>query len=566
MSNLLEKASILLTPTAYDEERMLTAKPVNNFGNQIVPGFNFEDSSLWTIGTGASISNGQANFVGSQAQVFRNDQPFLDYNTKYQITYEVVLSNTSQGLHTNRGGTCLPLDLPSSVGVHTVYATSNSSGGRSFSIGTRAGLPLADITISYYSIKKVIGGDFSFTRSSIATRVNSSSLIGSIASSLPRINFLNGCGHLLAEPQKTNTATYSNDFSQGTNFNSGNRTLSDCVLSTSQGIAPDGTNTAQKLTDNNNGGTGAISLNSFGAGLTSDTDSTVSMFVKKDTVRYFVIKFVNFDTNQETSFDLDTGIVNRGTGVMTNYGNGWYRCSATFSTTTDLVGAIQFLITNDSSSTGGNLRDGSNSTFLWGYQAEENSFASSYIPTVAFPVTRSFEKFLDSGNSDLINHVEGVVYFNARFLEKTSRNFAKPISISDGTGVNSNTVYLMRIRNSQDTFQVNVKNPDSSGGGTAVTIPNCDEFFKIAIRYKTGETKVFLNGVQQGPTRTFSFSLNPFTKLNLSNATGSEQFEGELKAAAIFKEALSNDELECLTGSGFDSFDILARENGYTII
>ena len=427
--------------------------------------------------------------------------------------------------------------------------------------------PTAISAASLHCIKpNTATGDFSFSRLSTATRVNSSGLIESVAASFPRINFLSGTGHVLLEPQSTNTATYSNDFSQGTNFNSGNRTLSDCVLSTSQGIAPDGTNTAQKLTDNNNGGTGAISLNSFGAGLTSDTDSTVSMFVKKDTVRYFVIKFSNFDTNQETSFDLDTATVNRGTGVMTNYGNGWYRCSSTFSTTTDLVGAIQFLITNDSSSTGGNLRDGSNSTFVWGYQAEEKSFASSYIPTSGATVTRGFEKCLNSGDSNLINHVEGVVYFNGRFLERTSNNFAKPISIGDGTGVNSNTVYLMRIRNSQDTFQINVKNPDGSGGGASVTIPNCDEFFKIAIRYKSGETKVFLNGVQQGPTRTFSFSLNPFTKLNLSNAVSSEQLEGELTATAIFKEALDNDELECLTGSGFDSFTALAEAGSYTII
>ena len=94
-------------------------------------------------------------------------------------------------------------------------------------------------------------GDFSFTRATTATRVNSSGLIEDVAASFPRIDFTGGTGHVLMESASTNTATYSNDFSQGTNFNSGNRTLSDCVLSTSQGTAPDGTNTAQKLTDSN---------------------------------------------------------------------------------------------------------------------------------------------------------------------------------------------------------------------------------------------------------------------------------------------------------------------------
>ena len=427
--------------------------------------------------------------------------------------------------------------------------------------------PTAISAASLHCIKpNTATGDFSFSRLSTATRVNSSGLIESVAASFPRINFLSGTGHVLLEPQSTNTATYSNDFSQGTNFSSGNRILSDSVLSANQGTAPDGTNTAQKITDNNNGGTGSIAISSFGTTLNSGTDSTVSMFVKKDTVRYFVIRFLNFDTTVDASFDLDTGIVNRGTGVMTDYGNGWYRCSTTFNTTTDLVGGIQFLITNSSSGNGGNLRDGSNSTFIWGYQAEESSFATSYIPTVASTVTRTVDKSINSGDSSLINHVEGVIYFNARFLNRISNGFKKPISISDGTGVNSNVIYLMRINNSEDSFNMTLKNSSGVGGGAAFTIPSSDEFFKLAISYKSGETKVFLNGVQQGNTRTFTFSLNPFTKLNLTNAVSSEEFNGELTAAAVFKEALDNDELECLTGSGFDSFTALAEAGSYTII
>ena len=43
-------------------------------------------------------------------------------------------------------------------------------------------------------------------------------------------------------------------------------------------------------------------------------------------------------------------------------------------------------------------------------------------------------------------------------------------------------------------------------------------------------------------------------------------FFGKTKCVAVFKEALNNDELECLTGEGYDSFNALALANNYTII
>ena len=233
-------------------------------------------------------------------------------------------------------------------------------------------------------------GDFDFTRSTTATRENSSGNIESVAANLPRIDYLGGTGHILLEPQSTNTATYSNDFTQGDIFvQSGNPALTNSALSTNQSTAPDGTTTANKLTDNNDGATGAIGVQYSSTHLTSGEASTFSIFVKKDTVRYFIINFANYDTSQNTSFDLDTGTVNRGTGVMTDYGGGWYRCSATFTTTTDLIGAVKFFITENASGTGGTTRNGTNSTFLWGIQAEEQSFPTSYIPTSGSTATRN---------------------------------------------------------------------------------------------------------------------------------------------------------------------------------
>ena len=559
MSNLLEKASILLTPTAYSDGTLHSVKPVQTFSNELITNGDFATDTNWTKFSNATISGGTANLPNASAAV-RQIESGLETNKNYKITYDVISSSGNNVLFTTRGGTCLRVDLPSSVGTHTVFARTDSTGGDEFFISVKTFS--ASAVIDNVSVKKVTEGDFDFTRATTATRVNSSGLIESVASGLPRIDFLGGTGQILLEPQSTNTATYSNDFTQGTNFNSGGRTLSDCVLSANQGTAPDGTNTAQKLTDNNNGATGAISLDSFGAGLTSATDSTVSMFVKKDTVRYFVIKFSNFDTNQETSFDLDTATVNRGTGVMTNYGNGWYRCSATFSTTTDLVGAIQFLITNSSSTTGGNLRDGSNSTFVWGYQAEEKSFASSYIPAVASTVTRNKDEANSSGDTSLINSTEGVLYAEIAALENDS--IARNIAL--GSGGIANTVEIFYNTGSQTIhFRVRANN-SVIGSVTGGTVTDRTQFAKVAIKYKSGEIKGFINGVQVlSATDSFTFS-DDLSELAFDRGSGSNDFEGKVKCVAVFKEALDNDELECLTGSGFDSFTALAEAGSYTII
>ena len=558
MSNLLDRASILLSPTAVSDDTLHSVKPVRTFSNELITNGSFDADTNWTKFSDATISGGTANLPNATAAVRQNG--VLENNKNYKITYDVISSSGNNVLFTTRGATCLTVDLPSSVGTHTVFARSNSTGGAEFFISVKAFS--ASAVVDNVSVKKVTHADFDFTRATTATRVNSSGLIESVASGLPRIDFLSGTGHVLMEPASTNTATYSNDFSQGTNFNSGNRILSDSVLSANQGTAPDGTNTAQKITDNNNGGTGSIAISSFGTTLNSGTDSTVSMFVKKDTVRYFVIRFLNFDTTVDASFDLDTGIVNRGTGVMTDYGNGWYRCSTTFNTTTDLVGGIQFLITNSSSGNGGNLRDGSNSTFVWGYQAEYSSFATSYIPTTTSTVTRNKDEAGSSGDSSLMSSTEGTIY--AEFAALADEGTTRSISLSDGT---SNNRLLLGPHSAAGGCLVNIKTGNVLQVSENVVLSTITDFNKVAIRYKANDVVVFRNGELAASDTSVSLgSADTFTSLQFDAGAGSSDFSGKVKCVAVFKEFLDNDELECLTGSGFDSFTALAEAGSYTII
>ena len=64
-------------------------------------------------------------------------------------------------------------------------------------------------------------GDFDFSRSGSATRINSQGLIETVSNGQSRLNYpmidgkVVGCPSLLLEPQRTNLLEYSEDFTQG---------------------------------------------------------------------------------------------------------------------------------------------------------------------------------------------------------------------------------------------------------------------------------------------------------------------------------------------------------------
>ena len=536
MSNLLSKASIILTPTAYSEGTLHSIKPLQTLGSELVTNGDFATDSDWNKGDGWIISGGTANCDGSQSATtnFSQSNVISDQSKTYRVEFTLSnyvagsikskISNDAQGANRSANGNFV--DFLSGMNNNSLNFTATSD-----FIGS----------IDNVSVKEVIDADFEFTRSTTATRENSSGNIESVAANLPRIDYLGGTAHILLEPQSTNTATYSNDFTQGDIFNgSNNPSLTSSVLSANQSTSPDGTNTAQKLTDNNDGGTGSIVLNYHSTIFTSGEASTISIFVKKDTVRYFRISITNLDTSQATSFDLDTGLVNDGTGVMTDYGDGWYRCSATITTTTDLMGSVQFSISNNPTVSGGNLRNGTKSTFLWGLQAEELSFPTSYIPTSGSTVTRSADAANNSGSSDLISSTEGVLYAEISALANSGDS--RFISLSDGTNQN---IVLLGYVSTDNRIRIFIKSNNSTSSNSTLTTITATDFNKIAVKYKENDFALWVNGTE---TFTDSSGSAPIGLNDLSfNFNSSDRFFGKVKCIAVFKEALTDAQLAALT-------------------
>ena len=414
-------------------------------------------------------------------------------------------------------------------------------------------------------------GDFSFTRLTTSTRVNSSGLIESVSGSFPRIDFLGGTGHVLLEPQSTNTATYSNDFTQGDIFNgSTDPSLSDTILTATQGTAPDGTNSAQLLKDDSDGGSGQTSLDYFSVNVVSDNFNTVSIFVKKSLSNNFIyMQTAGYDsgTSDRSWFDIQNGTLgttsSEHTTKIEDYGNGWFRCSATFKTTTDLVGSFRIILATADNNTS-ITRDGTNGVLLFGLQAESDdsrNFATSYIPTSGATVTRNGDFASGAGDSSLLSTTEGVLYTETACLVDGTNNRAIAVS-SD-----NNNYASIQYNPTSNRVLGRYRNAGTFVSAIQFDVSDRTQFSKIAFRYKQDDFALFIDGVQVGTDTSGNvLSADTFTSLNFSTATTSNSFEGKAKCVAVFKEFLDNDELECLTGSGFDSFTALAEAGSYTII
>ena len=192
-----------------------------------------------------------------------------------------------------------------------------------------------------------------------------------IENNIPRIDYSNGCGELLLEPQRTNLALYSSEFD-----NAGGWTSSATNVTANQTTSPDGTTNADKLERTNTGG--YISQN-----LSLSGTQTYSVFFKKGDLNFGRLLAIGTG-NPNVYFDLQNGSVEtetNATGSIENYGNGWYRCTITCNITTT---AVRVYPVETDGSTVGAL----GYIYAYGFQAELGSYPTSYIPTSGTAVTR----------------------------------------------------------------------------------------------------------------------------------------------------------------------------------
>ena len=392
-----------------------------------------------------------------------------------------------------------------------------------------------------YSIKPTDGsGDFTFSRSTTATRVNESGLIESVATNVPRIDYSEGgCPSLLLEPQRTNLATYSEQFDNAA-WGKLNATVTANATT-----APDGTITADNVTWDAASGFHLVFQN---FSLTSGVEYTATYFVKDNGLKYIQIynagnAFVPIN-NRYANFDIENGTL--GTSTFTDasiehYGNGWYRISVTETAQSSNTGvlAISGIQSMSDSYRPSFTGDGTSGIYIWGAQLEAGSYPTSYIPTTSAAVTRNADSCVLTGVADLIGDSEGTLYFEGSFSEDSDDR----ISLSDGTNAN---FLMLDIASGQFRFLLYNSSAVEASiiGGSA----NYNTDYKIALKYAENNFALYVDGIKIGEDLSGStFNANTLTDVKFENGSGSLDFYGNVKQLTVFPTALTDTQLENLT-------------------
>jgi ribosomal protein L19 len=219
---------------------------------------------------------------------------------------------------------------------------------------------------------------------------------------------------------------------------------------------------------------------------------------------------------------------------MVGYGNGWYRCTAT---ATDGY-SYWILSDNGGVSVTANGTDG---LYTWGAQTEQQSYATSYIPTEGSTVTRNQDLCTNGGSLASINSTEGVLY--AEIAALSDDGTYRILSLSNGTSVER--IY-MQYTNASNTISVVVKKGSVTQANISFALSDETEFSKIGFKYKENDFALWVNGVKVG-TDTSGNTPIGLSELAFDSGTGGNNFFGKTKAVAVWKEALSDQELTELT-------------------
>ncbi|WP_442857281.1 phage head spike fiber domain-containing protein [Burkholderia sp. PAMC 28687] len=149
------------------------------------------------------------------------------------------------------------------------------------------------------------------------------------------------------------------------------------TITPNAGTAPDGSNTAALISYQSGAGGNLYQLLNNAVGL-----QTYSIYAKAGTVgAQFTVGNDKFATPALVTFNLFTGVVvsssGGATGSILPMGNGWYRCSVTFTEPSGMASDSFVTLPQDRPGT----------IYQWGAQAEVGSVATPYITTTSAPVT-----------------------------------------------------------------------------------------------------------------------------------------------------------------------------------
>ena len=390
-----------------------------------------------------------------------------------------------------------------------------------------------------YSVLPTSGvGDFDFSRSGTATRINSQGLIETVADGVSRLNYplidgkVVGCPSHLLEPARTNLVTYSEDFTNAAWVKYGVGVGITPIVTPNYAISPDGTQNASRLQcDLNGGNTTSDRSWLYQTTTTISGDNTFSLYVKNN-------------SNEEITFTLSNGSSET---VVVLSDDKWHRLSTVKSGGGQpRIGLIGGVGASDNAD-----------LLIYGAQLEQGSYPTSYIKSNGSQTTRSAETANNSGDASTFNDSEGVLMAEISALDETGR-----IALNDGT--TSNNVRF--VYNSSTNVIEAVLFNGTNQASLSYSFPIKGAFNKIAFKYKENDFALWVDGIEVGSQvgSGTTFTSGTLSEIDFdAGSNGLVPFYGSAKQIQYFDSALTDSELETLTS--WVSFTDMAEGQLYTI-
>ena len=382
--------------------------------------------------------------------------------------------------------------------------------------------------------------DFTVSRLTTATRVNSNGLINLVTNNVPRIDYLNqSCPALLVEPAATNQIRNNSMVgavagSPGTMPTNWAESLNGLVrqsvaLGTENGVSYIDIRYSGTAT----GGSCAV-LFETATQIVASTGQTWSNSV--------YLKIIA-QPNPPVAYRLSMWEYNTsGTVFGGSFATAVVPTTISlqrFTQTRALTGATTDRVRPlfDVSMTSGQTYD---FTIRIGYpQMEQSSFATSVIPTTTGIGSRDADVISASNINGLIGQTEGTVYIEYNMQTLGVEGYAIRLVAANF----DNSVHIRRSTANLVTLELRAANSNVFSQTLAAT-----GFVKAAIAYKSGDIAAFVNGTQAGSTSTSAFTFGAsFTSVNLGTFGAAAFLNDRIRAAALYTTRLSNNELQLLT-------------------
>ena len=320
------------------------------------------------------------------------------------------------------------------------------------------------------------------------------SVAAGILEDMPRIDFSGGNQSLLLEPSRTNLWVNSEYLSPTKDQNTG----SSVIQNTTETLSPEGLYNASKFS-----GVGNFWLwRDFIA--VQNVTSTISCYVKAVT------------SGSNNTFRLS--IAGQISADLTATDE-WQRFSYTALGAAQATGLLRDSLGNDAD------------LYIYGFQAEQGSYPTSYIPTYGVSQTRLSEGASYSGFSSLIGQAEGTLFLD---IENSS----------DGTEIfslNRSIVNSIFLLGSGGVYRAFIY----ADGTTIsqVTSINVSDRIKIAIAYQSNNLAIYANGLQVYTNNTQTWTPNVAIDLINFNTGGYAASKGAVRynQVSIIPIALSDE-------------------------